>query len=272
MDAFTPATAPAFERLAHEMADAARRAVLPYFRGGELSIENKSSDGFDPVTAGDRAAETAIREIIAAQRPDDGVLGEEFPPIESKNGLTWVLDPIDGTRAFMSGIPLWGVLIALFDGDRPRLGLIDQPHIGERFVGVPDATAPLAILYDRFGARPLKTRACSRLETATLLTTSPALFNAGSERAAYDKVEASVRLARYGADCYGYAMVAAGQADLVVEAGLAAYDVQAPIALVEAAGGVATDWRGGPAHHGGRIVAAGDHELHAQALALLSDA
>lgn len=270
--ALSPAALTELRTVANELADAARRAAAPHFRADALTLENKASQGFDPVTVADRAIETEMRAILAERRPRDGIVGEEFGVTPSESGLTWVLDPIDGTRSFMAGIPLWGVLIALFDGERPCLGVIDQPYLEERFIGVSTAEDRHAVLQRREGEKALKTRSCTDLSQATLFTTTPALFVAGAERAAYDAVEARARLTRYGADCYAYAMVAAGQADLVVEAGLASYDIQAPIALVEAAGGVATDWRGGPAHGGGRVIAAGDPRVHAQALEILADA
>ncbi|MCG7494318.1 histidinol-phosphatase [Thalassobius sp. Cn5-15] len=257
-------TDPDILETAHKMADAARAVILPYFRGTELATENKLSEGFDPVTAADRAAELAMREVLAERRPNDGILGEEFGTTEGTSGLHWVLDPIDGTRGFMSGTPTWGVLIALSDATGPQFGMIDQPYIGERFWG----NATEAQMQGPLGARPLGVRKVTSLEDAVLFTTFPEVGTV-VERAGFEAVMRQVKLTRYGMDCYAYALLAAGQIDLVIEAGLQAYDIQAPIAVIEAAGGIVTDWQGGPAHDGGRVVAAATAELHAAALAYL---
>ncbi len=252
--------------IAHKLADAARAAILPYFRNLPEEAENKLADGFDPVTVADRAAEQAMRDILAQHRPDDGILGEEFPNIESRSGRTWVLDPIDGTRGFISGTPTWGVLIALSDKDGPFLGVIDQPYIGERFIG----GAEIAQMVGPHGTRHLKTRTQTNLSEAVLFSTFPEVGSA-EEKAQFDKVAGSVKLTRYGMDCYAYALLAAGQVDLVIEAGLQAYDIQAPIALIQAAGGVVTNWEGAAAHEGGRVLAAANAEIHAAALAILQE-
>ena len=252
------------ERAAFAMADAARSAILPFFRAEGLVADNKLEDGFDPVTEGDRAAEVAMRAVLAEMRPEDAILGEEMGHQPGTSGLTWVLDPIDGTRGFMSGTPTWGVLIAVSDENGPVFGLIDQPYIGERFVG----GFGEAMLDGPHGRKPLVTRKSGRLAEATLFTTFPEV-GTEIEAAAFRAVAERVRLTRYGMDCYAYALVAAGQVDLVIEAGLNAYDVQAPIAVIEAAGGVVTDWQGGPAHEGGRILAAAHAGVHAEALEIL---
>lgn len=253
----------------HLASDAARRAILPWFRRRDLSIDDKDAARFDPVTEADRAGERAIRAVLARFRPEDGVLGEEYPPIESRSGRVWTLDPIDGTRAFITGLAHWGVLIALSEGDRAILGVLDQPFLRERFVGGVGG-APVARL-ERDGAAPeaLGVRGCAALKDAILFSTAPEIFAPGPEREAFERAAAAMRLTRYGADCYGYAMVAAGHADLVIEAGLGAYDIRALIPIIEAAGGVVTDWRGGSAHDGGQVIAAGDGRIHAEALALL---
>jgi len=252
-------------RVAEEMADAAAARCLPLFRSPELRTENKSADGFDPVTTADRAAEAAMRAILARRRPQDGVLGEEFGPTPGTSGLTWVIDPIDGTRAFLSGVPSWGVLIGLDAGEGPVLGLVDQPFTRERFMG----GLGRATLRNNMFEHPLETRACSRLADAILFSTFPEVGRP-EERAGFEAVRDRVRLTRYGLDCYAYALIALGQIDLVIEAGLYAYDIQGPQAVIEAAGGIVTDWRGGPAHQGGRVLAAGDARVHAEALAILS--
>ncbi|MHA6262807.1 histidinol-phosphatase [Arenibacterium sp. CAU 1754] len=253
--------------VAQTMADAARAAILPYFRQSGLMSDNKLVDGFDPVTEADRAAETAMRDILALHRPDDGIWGEEFGKHEGPSGRQWVLDPIDGTRGFISGTPTWGVLIALSDENGPFLGMIDQPYTGERFVGG-DGRATMS---GPHGERALKVRGTSRLDQAILFSTFPEVGTA-AEGAAFRAVSEQVQLTRYGMDCYAYALLAAGQIDLVIEAGLNAYDIQAPIAVIEAAGGIVTNWRGDPVHQGGQAVAAATPELHAAALELLKDA
>ena len=210
-----------------------------------------------------------MRELLAARRPDDAVFGEEEAGTEGTSGLTWVLDPIDGTRAFISGLPVWGTLIALDDGSRGRIGVVDQPYIGERFVGVIGSARVEAWMTGPAGRQPLRTRPCAGLEAATLFTTDPDMFGA-AEGEAFRAVRARARLTRYGTDCYAYALLALGFVDLVIEAGLAAYDIAAHIPIIEAAGGRVTDWRGHCCRWGGRAVAAGSFEVHAAALEILS--
>lgn len=252
--------------VAHLMADAAGAAILPYFRSDTLRADNKlaGAGGFDPVTEADRAAERAMRDLLAVHRPQDAILGEEFGAQTGSSGLTWVLDPIDGTRAFISGTPTWGVLIAVGDADGPRIGIIDQPYTGERFIGTPLGAA----LIRAGGGHAIKARPPRDLAQAILFTTFPEV-GTPQEGAAFRAVAQQVKLTRYGMDCYAYALLACGQIDLVIEAGLNAYDVQGPIALIEAAGGIVTNWEGGPAFDGGRVLAAANPHIHAQALALL---
>lgn len=255
-------------QVAEEMADAARSAILPFFRGDALDTENKQDGGYDPVTVADRKAEKAMRAVLSHRRPHDAILGEEFGAQTGTTGLTWVLDPIDGTRGFVSGTPTWGVLIAVSDATGPLLGVIDQPYIGERFLG---AKGKLAQLIGPHGTRTLHTRKARPLSEAILFTTFPEVGSA-EERRAFEAVAAEVQLTRFGMDCYAYALVAAGQVDLVIEAGLNAYDIQGPIGVIEAAGGVVTNWEGGPAHHGGRVIAAANADIHGAALKLLMGA
>lgn len=254
--------------VALRLADAARPVILPYFRTESLDMgtENKraAAGDFDPVTEADRAAEVAMRDALAVLRPDDGILGEEHGVKVGTSGRQWVLDPIDGTRGFISGTPTWGVLIALSDANGPFLGVIDQPFIGERFVGAQGqaySTGPM-------GQRALKTRPARDLSEAVVFTTFPEV-GSDADRAGFHAVASRAKLTRYGMDCYAYALLAAGQIDLVIEAGLQPYDIQAPIAVVEAAGGIVTDWQGGAAHNGGRALAAANAEIHAQALEIL---
>jgi histidinol phosphatase-like enzyme (inositol monophosphatase family) len=265
---FDPATADALVQAAHALADAARPATLDHFRRG-IGAEDKAAGRpgarFDPVTEADRAAERAMRDALSRLRPRDGILGEEYGHQPGETGLTWVLDPIDGTRGFIAGTPTWGVLVAVADADGPLFGIIDQPHIGERFEG----GLGRALLTGPGGVSVLRTAPARPLGEAILFTTFPEIGTA-PERTAFDRVAAQARLVRYGMDCYAYALLAAGHVDLVIEAGLQPYDVAAPIAVVTAAGGVATDWEGGPAQGGGRLLAAANAEVHAAAMALLA--
>ncbi len=254
-------------RAAHAAADAARPVTLRYFRGTDLSTENKADGHFDPVTRADREAEQAIRAVLRDIRPNDSVLGEEFGPTTGTSGLTWVLDPIDGTRGYISGTPTWGTLISVRNASGPLLGIIDQPYTGERFVG----GFGRAELHRNGSTSPIRVRPAPRLGDAILFTTFPEV-GTKDEGAAFGSLAGKVRLTRYGIDCYAYALLASGNIDLVVEAGLQAYDVQAPIAVIEAAGGIVTDWRGRPAHDGGRILAAASADLHAEALRVLGKA
>jgi myo-inositol-1(or 4)-monophosphatase len=193
------------------------------------------------------------------------VIGEEYGPDRPDAETVWVLDPIDGTRAFISGLPVWGTLIGLLHRGEPVLGMMVQPFTGERYAG----DGRRAWYAGPGGPAPLSTRPCQSLGDAVLFTTSPKLFD-GADLAAYGRVEESVRLARYGLDCYGYCMVAAGHGDCVVEAGLKPYDIVALIPIIEGAGGRVTTWDGGPAAAGGRIAASGDRRLHDQLLRRLA--
>ncbi len=250
---------------AHALAGAARVETLRHFRRADLAADTKSDEAFDPVTEADRAAERAMRALLAEKRPADGVIGEEFGEESGTSGLTWILDPIDGTRGYLSGTPTWGVLIAVADAAGPILGIIDQPYIGERFVGAPG----LAEMTGPHGRAALRTRGPRPLSDSVLFTTFPEI-GTEAERRAFEAVSRFARLTRYGIDCYAYALLAAGQIDLVIEAGLNTYDIAAPIAVVEAAGGIVTDWQGRSALKGGQVIAAANREIHAAALAHLA--
>jgi myo-inositol-1(or 4)-monophosphatase len=249
-----------FDRLA----EIAARETLPRFRAG-AAVVNKEAGGFDPVTEGDRAAEEAIRAEIERAFPDHGILGEEHGNVGLDRENVWVIDPIDGTRAFISGLPVWGTLIGLYSGGRANMGLVDQPFTGERYFS--DGTA--SYYTGPGGARQIRTRDCGDISNATLFSTSPHLFTGEDERK-YRAVEKTVRLFRYGCDCYAYMLVASGNIDLVVENQLKPYDVGGIIPIIENAGGVITTWDGGRPEMGGRIVAAATPALHKQALELLA--
>ncbi|MCX8996837.1 histidinol-phosphatase [Rhizobiaceae bacterium BDR2-2] len=249
-----------FDRLA----DAASAETLPRFRAG-IDVVNKQAGGFDPVTEGDRAAETAIRAVIAEAYPDHGILGEEHDNVGLDRDNVWVIDPIDGTRAFISGLPTWGTLIGFYQKGRATCGLIDQPFTGERYLADGERT----LYRGPGGERTLRVRDCGDLADATLFTTSPHLFR-GTEAERYREVESRVRLFRYGVDCYAYALLAAGHIDLVIENGLKPYDVGGVIPVVEQAGGIMTSWDGGRPEMGGSIIAAGSRAVHEQAMRLLN--
>lgn len=259
--------------VANALVDAAATPALDRFRAGDLDVRGKGvhrAAGWDPVTEADRAAETAMRAMLATRRPHDGVVGEEHPTTPGTSGLTWVLDPIDGTRAYVAGLPTWCVLVAVFDGREPVLGIIAQPFTSERWVGV--HTDGLRRTTWRRGNSELEldatADAVTDLAEAVLHTTFPEV-GTPAERAAFERVRDRVRLTRYGGDAYGYALVASGTVDLVVEAGLAPHDVQALVPVVRGAGGVITDWTGGACHRGGRVVA-GSPAVHAAALDVLA--
>lgn len=246
------------------LAQVAAAETLPRFRR-MAAVENKLTTGFDPVTEADKAAELAIRQLIAEVYPEHGILGEEFGAERADSEHVWIIDPIDGTRAFISGLPLWGTLVGFTAGGKAVAGMMSQPFTGELF----HADRQGAYYEGPGGRRALATRNTVALGDATLCTTTPALFN-GPKRAIYDRVEEAVRLPRYGTDCYAYAMLAAGHVDLVIECDLNSYDIVALIPIVEQAGGIITTWDGGPAEGGGDIVAAATPELHAVALGMLN--
>jgi myo-inositol-1(or 4)-monophosphatase len=253
-------------QFAHALADRSGAVIRPYFRRALAVASKGGRAAFDPVTAADRAAERAIRKAILARYPDHGIVGEEYGNVAGRGRYHWVIDPIDGTRAFIMGSPLWGTLIGLIDGARPTLGLMDQPFTTERFWS--DGRRAHC---RRPGGRQqrLRTRPCARLADAILGSTHPDLFASGEEAGRFAALKSRVLMTRYGGDCYGYCLLAAGCVDLIVEAGLKPYDVVALVPIVEAAGGFISTWGGAPAMAGGRIVAAGDARVHQEALAIL---
>lgn len=264
-------TAVDFSQFVDELAAISGEAIRPFFRSSlTASDKTKGAGIYDPVTEADRAAEAAIRRRIRMQFPAHGILGEEFGAENTDAEYVWVIDPIDGTRAFMSGLPLWGTLIGLTRNGAPCYGMMHQPFTGERFAG-DGARARYRGpgLPEGQREKVLATRRCATLGEATLCTTSPRLF-APERVAGYERVEEAVRLTRFGTDCYAYCMLAAGHVDLVIEDGLKPHDIVALIPIIKGAGGIVTTWEGGSAAQGGAIVAAGDKRLHAAALALLA--
>ncbi|MDX2205064.1 MAG: histidinol-phosphatase [Hyphomicrobiaceae bacterium] len=252
---------------AHELADLTDKAVMPHFRK-RIAVTNKdAAGGFDPVTAADRAAERVVRKAIRDRFPDHAITGEEFGS-EGGSDYRWLIDPIDGTRAFIIGAPLWGTLIGLQVAGAPCIGLMSQPFTSERFWS--DGRVSRWSGPEGKTAR-LRTRACAALSGAVLTSTHPDLFSGTAEKG-FAALRRKVRMTRYGGDCYGYCLLAAGHVDLVVEAGLKPYDIVPLIPIIKSAGGVVTTWEGGPATDGGSIVAAGDRRLHRETLAVLQAA
>jgi histidinol-phosphatase len=250
------------QTFAQQLADVAAEIVRRYYRS-PVVIESKPDAS--PVTIADREAERAMRDLIRARYPDHGIEGEEFGAEGGDALLVWHLDPIDGTKSFITGRPLFGTLVGLSRGGRPLLGVIDQCILGERWQGVAGGGAS-------WNGRPIRVRACPSLGEAVLYATTPLMFAPGAERAAFERVQDAVRYPLFGGDCYAYGLLAMGFVDLIVEADLDPHDFMALVPVVEGAGGIMTDWQGqplGPASDG-RIVAAGDSRLHTAALELLA--
>jgi len=256
-------TAIDFSSFVDQLASASGDTILPFFRTA-LVVENKKVGGFDPVTAADRAAEQTMRALIRKQFPDHGIFGEEYGSERTDAEYVWVLDPIDGTKSFIAGMPVWGTLIGLMRFGEPVFGMMNQPFTRERFSG--DGGA--ARYRGPAGNRELRVRECASLADAVMFTTSPLLMNR-NDRAAFGKLEDKVKLSRYGGDCYHYCMLAAGLIDVIVETEIKPYDIVAIIPVVAGAGGIVTTWDNGPAQGGGRVIVAGDKRVHAQALEIL---
>ena len=256
-----------FLDFAQRTAEAAGAASLPHFRVA-LDVEDKGGvKGYDPVTAADHAAEAVIRAEIARAYPGHGIRGEEHGWQNGSSNYTWVIDPIDGTRSFILGQMHWATLIALHDGERIVVGVAHQPFVNESFVAIAGGTAEWRRGHER---RTLKTRHCRAIADAAVACTDPKMFGTADERAAFDRVADRARLTRWGGDCYLYCLLAMGLIDVVIESALHAYDVQALIPIVEAAGGAMTTWAGAACDEGGSVVACGDRALHPQVLTLLA--
>jgi myo-inositol-1(or 4)-monophosphatase len=256
---------PATIAFAHRLADASGAAIRPYFRQ-RIEITNKLENDFDPVTEADKGGERAIRAILDAERPHDAILGEEYGEKPGTSGWRWVLDPVDGTRCFITGRHEWGSLIALEQNEVPLLGILDQPVLGERFVGVNGTAA----LHQAGKVMPLRVRACAELKDAILCATDPSAYMTAAQQAAFDRVKAQARLTRYHGDCYIFAMLAMGFIDVIIEGAFRRWDVAALMPLVTGAGGIITNWQGKPWRDGDAMLASGDARLHAQAVALLA--
>ncbi len=254
----------AHEAFALELARVAAEVTLPLFRTGAATEDKGEPGAFDPVTEADRGAEAAMRRLIESHFPDHGIVGEEYGADRPDAEYVWVLDPVDGTRAFVAGLPLWTTLIGLTHRGRPVVGAVAQPYLDEVFLGGPSG----ARCATRGAETPIATRPCPKLNDAVIATTDPDIFT-GAELGGWRQVRATARLARLGCDAYAYAMLAAGHIDLVAETGLKPWDWTALVALIEAAGGRVTDWLGETPRDDGRILAVGDAALTDQALLTL---
>ncbi|MET0605854.1 MAG: histidinol-phosphatase [Beijerinckiaceae bacterium] len=252
------------DQFLHRLADASGTAIMPFFRTSFTAHDKSQGGAFDPVTEADKAAEVVIRRMIRDAFPTHGVHGEEFDDEKGSSEFRWIVDPIDGTKAFISGLPTWGTLIGLTRGGAPALGMMNQPFTRERFWG----DGGKALWRGPSGERPIRVRACTSLAAATLMTTTPSMFkNDSGER--YRALENEVRFPRYGCDCYAYCMLAAGHVDLVVETELKEVDIVPLVPIIEGAGGVITTWSGEPVTTGGAVVVAGDRRAHEAALRIL---
>ncbi len=267
-------TAVDFGKFIEQLADISGETIMPFFRTSLVADDKAPGGAFDPVTEADRAAEIAMRRHIQSTFPAHGVVGEEFGSFAEDAEYVWVLDPIDGTKSFISGFPTWGTLIGLTHRGRPCYGMMNQPFTRERFYGDGQAAhwrGPARGAHAAAGGmetRKLVTRACPKVAQATVMTTSPLLIDPAL-RENFHRVERQTRLSRYGGDCYAFCALAAGHVDLVIETNLQPYDIVALIPIIEGAGGVVTTWNGESAAKGGAVVAAGDRRLHEAVVTLL---
>jgi histidinol-phosphatase len=253
---------------AHRLADEAGAVIRPFFRK-RIDVTDKGVKGdYDPVTEADRRAEEAIRTLISRHYPEDGILGEELGVVAGTSPYRWLIDPIDGTRAFICGQPLWGTLLALQRADESVLGILDQPILHERFVGF----GGKAEIRANGETVPLRTRPCVSLKQATISTTHPWSYFTDAQREAFVRLSGKARMTRFGGDCYAYGLLAMGFVDLIAEAQLKPWDIQPLIPIIEGAGGIVTDWQGEPVKGSGNVIAAGDPRVHAEAVAILSHA
>lgn len=246
------------------LCEVAETETMTRFRQG-LDVENKLDGGFDPVTLADRGAERAIRNWLGEHHPGHGIVGEEEGPYQADAEYCWIIDPVDGTRSFISGLPAWGTLIGLYRNGKPLAGVMHQPFTGEKFI----ATGAGCRLERAGSSIALATSGVRSIERAIVMTTSPDIFSM-AEKPAWERIRQRARLVRYGFDCYAYCMVAAGHVDMVIESGLNAYDIAALIPIIEQAGGAVSTWDGGSPAHGGRIIAAANADLIEEALPLLA--
>ncbi|MGE3874490.1 MAG: inositol monophosphatase family protein [Parvibaculaceae bacterium] len=251
-------------RFALELASASAKEILPFFRR-DIEVDVKAGVVWDPVTEGDRAGERIMRSMIEARYPDHGIHGEEYGLKPSRSGFTWVLDPVDGTRAFICGMPTWATLIGLDFEGKPMVGVMNQPFVGETFYGSPEGAWSL----HQGASRKLATRAARPLGQATFTTTAPELYRSPAEKDVLKRLSAATRLTRYGGDAYFFCVLAAGQTDLALDAHMEPYDIAPLIPIIEGAGGIVTTWERGPAAKGGNVIAASAPELYEAAIAVI---
>ena len=252
--------------LAKMIAISGGEKALDYFRKKDYEIKNKEKKSFDPVTIADLESEKIMRKIIESERPNDSIFGEEFEYKKGSSGYQWVLDPIDGTRAFIAGIPVWGVLVALNKGHKPLIGVIYQPFSKELYSGK-DGFSELKM---KNFSSIIKTSKVSKIENSIISTTFPEFENK-KQREIFNSIKLNTKFVRYGLDCYAYALLAQGKIDIIMETGLKKYDIQAPQIIVEGAGGIVTDWKGNESHEGGSVLATSNIKLHKKVLEKLSD-
>ncbi|MCZ4281579.1 histidinol-phosphatase [Kiloniella laminariae] len=254
-----------YTELGEQLCDAARSIILEYFRS-PLTVEGKSDAS--PVTIADRSAETAMREMINKHYPDHGIIGEEHGSEKQDAEFVWVLDPIDGTKSFISGHAIFGTLVALLRNNQPVMGILSMPVINERWIG---AAGQATLFRDHRGTNEVRVRECSGLAQATLATTSPLLFKQ-DQFPKYDAARARAKMNLFGGDCYNYGLVASGSIDLTIEAGMGVYDYLAQVPILTGAGGIMSDWEGKPLgmHSDGKVITSGDHRLHQEVLELFN--
>ncbi len=247
---------------AEHLADTARGIIVPYFRN-ELAVEDKPSSAptGQPVTQADKQSEKAIRDLITSRYPDHGIVGEEYEDYNPNAEFCWVLDPIDGTRAFIAGLPMFGTLIGLGFQGQPLLGVLDQPIVGDRFIGTKEGSF--------LNGKPIQTRACKRLDQAVFAITDPRMMATPAQEVVFQRLMRETHLTQFGGNCYSYAMLASGCIDLITESDLKPWDIYALIPIIEGAGGIVTDWIGGPAEKNVSVIACGDPRLHKDVLPML---
>ena len=252
-------------RFAIALAEASAQAILPYFRQN-TQVDIKAGPVWDPVTEGDRAGEREIRRMIELRYPDHGILGEEYGVKEARSPFTWVLDPVDGTRAFVCGMPTWATLIGLSYEGKPAVGLMNQPLVGDMFYGNPDgAWHDCRGSHTRLAARP-----GVPLRRATLGTTAPELYRSEDNQRRFQALRAQAQLTRYGGDSYFYCLMAAGHLDIAMDCGLQPYDIAPLLPIITGAGGCAAEWTGGDVTQGGNVITAGSRPLLEEALAIMA--
>ena len=251
--------------LGKKVAIAGGKEAMNYFRKSDLNFKNKSKTHFDPVSKADKNTETVMRNLILKFRPNDTIIGEENNSVVGSSGLSWIIDPIDGTRGFMAGQTSWTVLISLSEGEKPLFGIIYQPFSDEMFIGDQYSCEYL----HQGKINKIFVKKCNNISDAIIHTTDPNMGNC-KENSAMEALRNHCKLARYSLDAYAYGLVAFGNIDLIVESSMQIYDIQAPLCIIKAAGGTFSDWNGGNDFTSGRILASGDQSIHKEALKILA--